>query len=75
MYTIGFTGGVGQEIRVRSIKLTRKAFISRWRHELFEWENGTRRLFRFSSFNAADLIGRAMPDRKDTWTRTNKKIR
>jgi hypothetical protein len=59
LYTIGFTGGVGQEIRVLSIKFTRKAFISRSRHELFEWENGTRRLFRFSSFNAADLIGRA----------------
>jgi len=59
MYTIGFTGSVGKEIRVRSIKLTRKAFISRSRHELFEWEGGNRKVYRFSSFNAADLIGRS----------------
>ena len=58
MFSIGFTVGTGNEVRVKNIRLTRKAFVTRTQSTLFEWVNGTRREFKFTSFNVPDMIGR-----------------
>ena len=58
MFSIGFTVGTGNEIRIKNIRLTRKAFVTRTQSTLFEWVNGTRREFKFTSFNVPDMIGR-----------------
>jgi hypothetical protein len=57
---IGNVSPLNVELRIRKIYFTRRAFVTRARHELFEWtSSGTRIPFRFSSFNAPDLIGRS----------------
>ena len=57
---IGNVSPLNVEVHIRKIYFNRNAFVTRARHELFEWTStGIRRPFRFSSFNAPDLIGRA----------------
>jgi len=57
---IGSVSPLHVEVQIRKIYFNRNAFVTRARHELFEWtSSGTRRPFRFASFNAPDLIGRS----------------
>jgi len=57
---IGSVSPLNVELRIRRIYFTRRSFVTRARHELFEWTaSGTRVPFRFASFNAPDLVGRS----------------
>lgn len=57
---IGSVSPLNVEVQIRKIYFNRNAFVTRARHELFEWtSSGVRRPLRFASFNAPDLIGRA----------------
>jgi hypothetical protein len=61
LYTIGIqsVSPLNVEIKILKIYFSRKQFVTRTRHELFEWTStGVRVPYRFSSFNAPNMIGR-----------------
>ena len=60
LYTFGINSNiVNNEVRIRKVVFLRRKFVTRARHELFEWINGVRVPVRFVSVNIPDLIGKA----------------